>query len=429
MSTGACRACSATRCRACAWCRPRPVAASAARRSIPRCIAGHAALLALKSGRPVKLIYDRAEDMLATTKRHPSIVRHRTGVTRDGRLVAMDIEVILDGGAYITLVPVVLSRGCDSRRRARTAATTSASRRARCTRTRRPTAPFAGSARRRRSSRWKSTWTASPRRSGMDSVRLRERNALRPGDTTATGQTLRRGLQPRSRCCAGGAALELSAGSAKTYAGTDRGIGLALFYHGSGFTGSGELKLASRATLELTATGVPMLTSSTEIGQGTRTMHAQIVADALGVPYERVEVAIPDTQQRARQRADRGVAHLHGGRADSSTRARRRCAGSSATSRRPSTTRGTDPCPSQPVRAAGLDPVGRGHLPGRRVRHVRVGVRRRRGGARSRYLRGAAASGHGRQRDRQGDPSGAGEADRSKAARRRDWATRCSSAW
>jgi CO/xanthine dehydrogenase Mo-binding subunit len=81
----------------------------------------------------------------------------------------------------------------------------------------------------------------------------------------------------------------------KQYAGTHRGIGLSLYYHGSGFTGSGELKLASRATVELTATGVRILSSSTEIGQGTRTMHAQIVADALGVPYEQVDVAQPDT--------------------------------------------------------------------------------------------------------------------------------------
>ncbi|HTE43916.1 MAG TPA: xanthine dehydrogenase family protein, partial [Gemmatimonadaceae bacterium] len=78
----------------------------------PSMIAGHAALLALKSNRPVKIIYDRVEDMIATTKRHPSIVRHRTGVMRDGRVVAMDVDVLLDGGAYITLSPVVLSRGC-----------------------------------------------------------------------------------------------------------------------------------------------------------------------------------------------------------------------------------------------------------------------------------------------------------------------------
>src|ERR1700680_613813 len=77
----------------------------------PSMIAAHAARLAWKSGRPVKLVYDRAEDMAATTKRHPSRTRHRTGVTRDGRLVAMEIDFTLDGGAYETLSPVVLARG------------------------------------------------------------------------------------------------------------------------------------------------------------------------------------------------------------------------------------------------------------------------------------------------------------------------------
>ncbi|HYH84133.1 MAG TPA: xanthine dehydrogenase family protein, partial [Pyrinomonadaceae bacterium] len=77
----------------------------------PSMIAGHAALLALKSGRPVKMIYDRAEDMAATTKRHPSRTRHRTAVTRDGRLVGMEIDFVVDGGAYATLSAVVLSRG------------------------------------------------------------------------------------------------------------------------------------------------------------------------------------------------------------------------------------------------------------------------------------------------------------------------------
>src|SRR5258707_11795404 len=77
----------------------------------PSMIAGHAALLARKAGRPVKLIYDRVEDMVATTKRHPAIVRHRTGVTREGRFTAMAVDAIIDGGAYATLSAVVLSRG------------------------------------------------------------------------------------------------------------------------------------------------------------------------------------------------------------------------------------------------------------------------------------------------------------------------------
>ena len=76
----------------------------------PSMISAHAALLALKSGKPVKIIYDRAEDMVVTTKRHPSHTRHRTAVSRDGKLLAMEIDLSIDGGAYATLSSVVLSR-------------------------------------------------------------------------------------------------------------------------------------------------------------------------------------------------------------------------------------------------------------------------------------------------------------------------------
>ncbi|MBD3337291.1 MAG: molybdopterin-dependent oxidoreductase, partial [Candidatus Eisenbacteria bacterium] len=76
----------------------------------PSILALHAALLALQAGRPVAMILDRTEDMQITPKRHPALIRHRTGVMRDGRLVAAEIDVVLDGGAYTTLSPVVLSR-------------------------------------------------------------------------------------------------------------------------------------------------------------------------------------------------------------------------------------------------------------------------------------------------------------------------------
>ena len=66
----------------------------------PSMIAAHAALLAMKSGRPVKIIYDRAEDMVATTKRHPSRTRHRTAVSKDGKILGGEIEFTIDGGAY-----------------------------------------------------------------------------------------------------------------------------------------------------------------------------------------------------------------------------------------------------------------------------------------------------------------------------------------
>ena len=77
----------------------------------PSVIGAHVAVLAWKSGKPVKIVYDREEDLASTTKRHPAIVKVRTGVMRDGTLVALELDVVMDGGAYLTLSPVVLSRG------------------------------------------------------------------------------------------------------------------------------------------------------------------------------------------------------------------------------------------------------------------------------------------------------------------------------
>jgi CO/xanthine dehydrogenase Mo-binding subunit len=157
----------------------------------PSMLACHAAILARKANRPVKMIYDRVEDLLATTKRHPSIVRHRTGLTRDGRLVAMDVDVILDGGAYATLSAVVLSRGvihasgpyrCDHVRiRGRAMMTNTP-----------PNGAFRGFGAPQTQFAIEAHMDRIAEELGIDPVRLRETNALRPGDTTATGQKLGR---------------------------------------------------------------------------------------------------------------------------------------------------------------------------------------------------------------------------------------------
>jgi CO/xanthine dehydrogenase Mo-binding subunit len=261
----------------------------------PSIIAGHACLLALKAGRPVKMIYDRAEDMLATTKRHPGVIRHRTGVTKDGRLTAMDIDVLLDGGAYVTLSPVVLSRGVlhatgpyrcpDVRVRGRVTMTNTP-----------PNGAFRGFGAPQTQFASEVHMERIAAALAMDPVRLRELNAFRPGDTTATGQKL-------GRDCSAVAVLREAVRHTdfrrrrRELSGSNRGIGLALFFHGSGFTGGGEVKLASKASLELTERGARIRVASTEIGQGTRTMHAQIVADTLGISYDRVEVSEADTGQ------------------------------------------------------------------------------------------------------------------------------------
>src|SRR5439155_494141 len=136
---------------------------------------------------------------------------------------------------------------------------------------------------------------------GIDSVRLREKNAFRPGDTTSTGQKLGRDTSALRVLREAVSRSDFRA-KRRAYRGTNRGIGLALFFHGSGFTGGGEVKLASKASLELTETGARILVASTEIGQGTRTMHAQIPADSRHRGLRDRE----GDPSRARPRPDRG---------------------------------------------------------------------------------------------------------------------------
>jgi CO/xanthine dehydrogenase Mo-binding subunit len=268
----------------------------------PSVIAGHAALLAWKSGRPVKIIYDRAEDMAATTKRHPSRTRHRTAVSADGKLLAMDIDFVIDGGAYCTLSPVVLSRGtihasgpyyCPNIRVRGRAVATSVP----------PHGAFRGFGAPQSIFALERHLDRVADAVGLAPDELRRRNFIRDGQTSAVGQVIKDGVDMTAIL---DRALELSGFRRKreeftafNRSGTTRlrkGIGLATFMHGAGFTGSGEDHLASIVSVEGTAEGrVRVLSASTEIGQGTRTIFAQIAADALGMDVEAIDVAQADT--------------------------------------------------------------------------------------------------------------------------------------
>src|SRR3989442_5640589 len=267
----------------------------------PSHVALHAALLALKANRPVKLIYDRGEDMAATTKRRPARVRHRTGLPRDGRLLAQDIEVLLDGGAYVTLSPVVLSRGiihapgpyaCDHVRIDGRAMVTNAV----------PFGAFRGFGAPQTLFACERHMDVIARRLGIDPVELRRVNLIRDDQTTATGQVIRDGTD---RVALLERALELSDYAAKRRANQAfnarhptkrRGIGLATFYHGAGFTGSGEVTLRSRAQVRGLADGrVEILSANIEMGQGAITVFTELAAARLGLEPGDVVVAEADT--------------------------------------------------------------------------------------------------------------------------------------
>ena len=266
----------------------------------PSNLASHAALLARKCGHPVKMIYDRMEDLAATTKRHPSRVRHRTALDRNGKLLAMDIELATDGGAYSTLSSTVLSRAtlhspgpyvCPNVRvRANAWATNTV-----------PYGAFRGFGAPQAIFAVERHMDEIAAALGIDSIELRRRNFLHDGDSTATEQVMREPVildQLLDR------ALEESGYHAKRarFARENplhpvkRGLGIASFYHGSGFTGSGERYLNSLAGVDVTPEGqVRVLVSSTEFGQGTNTVLTQIAAEAIGLDCEDVVMAPPDT--------------------------------------------------------------------------------------------------------------------------------------
>jgi CO/xanthine dehydrogenase Mo-binding subunit len=268
----------------------------------PSMIAGHAALLAIKSGRPVKIIYDRMEDMAATTKRHPSRTRHRTAVSRDGKILGGEIDFTIDGGAYATLSSVVLSRGTihaggpyywpHVRIRAKAVATNAP-----------PHGAFRGFGAPQSLFALERHMDRIAQVVGLSPIEVRRRNFLKPGQATTTQQIVREPIDLHKLL---DRALELSDYWAKrerfaneNAAGMRRkGMGIATFLHGAGFTGSGERNLSSVVGVEGCADGtVRVLVSSTEFGQGTKTILSQIAAETLGLPYTDVGMAQPDTRE------------------------------------------------------------------------------------------------------------------------------------
>jgi CO/xanthine dehydrogenase Mo-binding subunit len=266
----------------------------------PSMIAGHAALLAWKSGRPVKIMYDRAEDMVATTKRHPSVTRHRTAVSQDGKLLGMEIDFTIDGGAYNTLSPVVLSRGtihaagpylCPNVRvRSRAVATNHP-----------PHGAFRGFGAPQSIFALERHMNRVAAAVGLTPEEFRRRNFIRQGQSTATGQIIRESVDMNALMERAFALTDYQAKRERFSAqnparSKKKGIGFATYMHGAGFTGSGEDYLKSVVGVEATAGGrVRILVASTEIGQGTNTILCQIAADTLGIDYASVEIARPDT--------------------------------------------------------------------------------------------------------------------------------------
>ncbi len=284
---------------------------------VPSLICCLAALMAFKSGRPAKLVLDRAEDILTTSKRHPSIVRYRTAAQQDGRLLAVDVDYIFDSGAYQTLSPAVLWRGLLSacgpyripnvRIRGRSVATNTV-----------PCGAFRGFGSPQLNLAHESQIDRVARQSGIDRLQIRKINALRPGDETASGQILTESVgigetlsrvgelvNPDGAAKAGNHAgstmsskLSTSSWTTPSAPNRRRGIGICSVMYGVGLGGRSPFLDKAGAYVKLEADGsVSVAVGTVEMGQGLLAALIQTASESLDIPRNLITVLPVDSSR------------------------------------------------------------------------------------------------------------------------------------
>ena len=252
------------------------------------------ALLALKTERPVRMVYTREEVFTATTKRHPMKVKQRLGATRDGKFTALDATYLLDGGAYRSY-SITVSGRCVIHAgmpymipNLRVDLTTAFTNHVPCGAMRSfgiVKTAFA----------LECQISEMAERLGLSPIEIRRRNGFVDGDTTATGQTLHDvgllktldALEPIYRKRKAEIAAAPKVGSLR------RGLGVACLGYGIGYSG---VRNPSTARIRVDGEGtVTAYCGTPDIGTGSDMSLAQIAAQAAGVSVNRVNVVSGDS--------------------------------------------------------------------------------------------------------------------------------------
>ncbi len=258
----------------------------------PSLTACQMAVAARKTKQTVMMIYDRDEDIICSTKRHPSKVRIKAGLDDDNNIIAMDLDVRLNAGAYNGLSPVVLQRGIFSATnvyniphlnvRGRNFMTNSV-----------PSGAYRG---------FGAPQTIFPMemmlhniavKLGIDPLSYKSRHVLKRKDSTCTGGQIRDEVKMQEIISK---ITELSDYQNKFENNTKYyGIGVSLFLHGCGFTGRGEADINGEIILKKNGPKVSLRVSSVEMGQGAETVLRKIVAYTLNISMTQVNYETPDT--------------------------------------------------------------------------------------------------------------------------------------
>lgn len=267
----------------------------------PSVIAGYTAVAAMHCGKPVRMVLDRRRDMMMTPKRHPSFVTIRTALDDNDAILALSVDLKLDGGAYLTLSPVVLQRAIFAAAgiydfahvhvRGQVIATNHV-----------PSGAFRGFGAPQAFFAIERHMDRLADYLGIEQLALKRRYLPRQGALTLTGGKHRfpipfPAMLERLEAMSGYSAKRRRYGKGSPGTTLRKGIGLALFFHGCGFTGSGERDLIKgRIRLTRREDGdYAIEAAGVDMGQGAETTLAKVVAAVTGATLDRIHYCLPDT--------------------------------------------------------------------------------------------------------------------------------------
>ncbi|HOK41758.1 MAG TPA: xanthine dehydrogenase family protein molybdopterin-binding subunit [bacterium] len=268
---------------------------------VPSVVCCQAAVLAMKIKRPVKLIYKREEDIISMSKRHPSITRIKYAVKKDGKIIGCEVDFLLNGGAYSSLSPIVLWRGTVHAAGPYNIPNVKIVSKAVATNTV-PCGAYRGFGQPQSCFSAESLIDEIAQKLNITPYEIRKINGLKVGDTTATSHYLDHSV---------GYLDTLDAVVNKTNYLTKlkeykeinkqskrikKCIGLSSMYYGVGLGAGGRYLARAGAYIQVTPdASVILAVGNTDMGQGAKTVLAQIAAEALGCNYDDINILDVDT--------------------------------------------------------------------------------------------------------------------------------------
>ena len=270
----------------------------------PSMMACHVAIAAKVVKKPVMLLFDRHEDIVVTTKRHPAKIRYKTALDEQGNILSMRLEIFLDGGANVGLSSVVLQRAMINSAGVYKIPHFHAQGFVLKTNTV-PNGAFRGFGAPQSFAGIESHMGHLSQYAKIDPLQFKQKYLVKQGDPTATQGRFRDPILMKQMIEKLKSKVDYDQKKAEFRRFNQqnqrykKGIGASLFLHGCGFTGNGE-KDHIKATVKLSKSHddkVSIKISNGDIGQGLITTMCKIVAKELDMPYDAILFPYPDTKE------------------------------------------------------------------------------------------------------------------------------------